>query len=147
LLVLAEGNVQTARVVLSGVAPIPWRSTEAEKALVGKPVDASTASAAASAAVNGAVELVENGYKIRWRRASCKRRSPRFLCDSLACFLLAISCQAKKNAWGEKARSDLLLPARSASSFGVQSVGIASDSSRKPEHDFGFPTLHAGRFR
>jgi hypothetical protein len=39
VLVLAEGNVQTARAVLSGVAPIPWRSTEAEKALVGKPVE------------------------------------------------------------------------------------------------------------
>jgi xanthine dehydrogenase YagS FAD-binding subunit len=64
VLVFAEGKVQKARVVLSGVAPIPWRSTEAEKALVGKPVDASTASAAVSAAVKGAVELVENGYKI-----------------------------------------------------------------------------------
>jgi CO/xanthine dehydrogenase FAD-binding subunit len=37
--VLAEGKVQKARVVLNGVAPIPWRSAEAEKALVGKSVE------------------------------------------------------------------------------------------------------------
>ena len=48
VLTMAEGKVQTARVVLSGVAPVPWRSPEAEQALVGKPLDAATAEAAAS---------------------------------------------------------------------------------------------------
>ncbi len=61
---MAEGKVQAARVVLSGVAPIPWRSAEAEKALAGKPLDAAAATAAAAAAVKDAVPLVENGYKV-----------------------------------------------------------------------------------
>jgi xanthine dehydrogenase YagS FAD-binding subunit len=61
---MAEGKVKTARVVLSGVAPVPWRSAEAEQALVGKPLDAATAEAAAGAAVKAAVPLGENGYKV-----------------------------------------------------------------------------------
>jgi xanthine dehydrogenase YagS FAD-binding subunit len=63
VLAVAEGKVRTARVVLSGVAPVPWRSAEAEQALVGKPLDAATAEAAAAAAVKAAVPLAENGYK------------------------------------------------------------------------------------
>ncbi len=50
--------------VLSGVAPIPWRSPEAEKALVGKSLDAATAAAAAEAAVKDATALPKNEYKI-----------------------------------------------------------------------------------
>jgi xanthine dehydrogenase YagS FAD-binding subunit len=64
VLAMAEGKVRTARVVLSGVAPVPWRSAEAEQALVGKPLDAATAEAAAAAAVKAAVPLAENGYKV-----------------------------------------------------------------------------------
>lgn len=64
VLAMAEGKVKTARVVLSGVAPVPWRSAEAEQALVGKPLDAATAEAAAAAAVKAAVPLGENGYKV-----------------------------------------------------------------------------------
>jgi xanthine dehydrogenase YagS FAD-binding subunit len=64
VLSMADGKVKTARVVLSGVAPVPWRSAEAEQALVGKPLDAVTAEAAATAAVKTAVPLRENGYKV-----------------------------------------------------------------------------------
>jgi xanthine dehydrogenase YagS FAD-binding subunit len=64
VLSMAEGKVQTARVVLSGVAPIPWRSADAEKAIIGKPLDAPAAAAAAAAAVKDAGVLVENGYKV-----------------------------------------------------------------------------------
>src|SRR5262249_46260529 len=39
VLTFAEGKVRTARVVLGGVAPAPWRSAEAEKAIVGKTLD------------------------------------------------------------------------------------------------------------
>jgi len=60
---LAGGKVQTARVVLSGVAPVPWRSAEAEKALVGKSLDAATAASAAAAAVKDATPLPRNEYK------------------------------------------------------------------------------------
>ncbi len=43
----AEGGVvKDARVVLGQVAPVPWRSAAAEKALVGKPVGAASAEAA-----------------------------------------------------------------------------------------------------
>jgi len=62
--VLAEGKVQQVRVVLSGVAPIPWRATEAEAALVGKPLDADAIGRAAAASVAGAQPLSHNGYKI-----------------------------------------------------------------------------------
>jgi xanthine dehydrogenase YagS FAD-binding subunit len=64
VLSMAEGKVKTARVVLSGVAPAPWRSPEAEQALVGKPLDAATAEAAAAVAVKPAVPLRENAYKV-----------------------------------------------------------------------------------
>ena len=64
VLSMADGKVKTARVVLSGVAPVPWRSAEAEQALVGKPLDAATAEAAAAAAVKAAVPLRENAYKV-----------------------------------------------------------------------------------
>jgi xanthine dehydrogenase YagS FAD-binding subunit len=64
VLAMAEGKVKTARVVLAGVAPVPWRSPEAEQALAGKPLDAATAEAAAAAAVKAAVPLAENAYKM-----------------------------------------------------------------------------------
>jgi len=64
VLAMAEGKVKTARVVLSGVAPAPWRSPEAEQSLVGRPLDAATVEAAAAAAVKAAVPLRENGYKV-----------------------------------------------------------------------------------
>jgi len=47
-------NVGSARVVLGAVAPVPWRSEDAERALVGKPLNEATATAAAEAAVRAA---------------------------------------------------------------------------------------------
>lgn len=64
VLVMAAGKVQKARVVLSGVAPIPWRSAEAEAALTGKSLDAATVAAVAAAAVKNALPLTDNGYKV-----------------------------------------------------------------------------------
>ncbi len=61
---LVGSQVRSARVVLSGVAPAPWRSTEAEKALTGKPLDPATISAAAAAAVKDATAIGKNEYKI-----------------------------------------------------------------------------------
>jgi xanthine dehydrogenase YagS FAD-binding subunit len=63
LVALAGGKVQTARVVLSGVAPVPWRSAEAEKALAGRSLDAAAAAAAAAAAVKDATPLPQNEFK------------------------------------------------------------------------------------
>jgi xanthine dehydrogenase YagS FAD-binding subunit len=57
-------RVERARVVLSGVAPIPWRSTGVERAIIGQRLDARTLSRAADAAVAGAEPLAQNGYKV-----------------------------------------------------------------------------------
>jgi xanthine dehydrogenase YagS FAD-binding subunit len=62
---VAGGTVERARIVLSAVAPAPWRVPEAERALVGKRLSARTARSAAAAAVNGAQPLSGNGYKVQ----------------------------------------------------------------------------------
>jgi xanthine dehydrogenase YagS FAD-binding subunit len=60
---LRGDRVELARVVLSGVAPVPWRAGQAEKALAGRAVDEETAHLAASAAVQDAQPLANNAYK------------------------------------------------------------------------------------
>jgi xanthine dehydrogenase YagS FAD-binding subunit len=52
------------RIVLSGVAPVPWRATEAENALIGKRLDGEAACRAANASPKGAEPLAQNGYKV-----------------------------------------------------------------------------------
>jgi xanthine dehydrogenase YagS FAD-binding subunit len=59
-----NGVVQSARVVLGGVAPIPWRSAEAEAVLKGKKVTPELAQAAAIAALKPAKPLDDNEYKV-----------------------------------------------------------------------------------
>jgi xanthine dehydrogenase YagS FAD-binding subunit len=56
--------IREARLVLGGVAPIPWRCHEAEKALVGRRNDAETARIAGELALKGAETLRYNGYKV-----------------------------------------------------------------------------------
>ena len=73
VLAMNGGTIASARVVLGAVAPIPWRSADAEQALVGKPLNEATATAAAEAAVKGARPLAENGYKIRITRTAVRR--------------------------------------------------------------------------
>ena len=67
------GIVKEARVVLGAVAPIPWRSTRAEQALVGKPLDEAALAAAARAAIVGAAPMSENGYKVALVQALVRR--------------------------------------------------------------------------
>lgn len=57
-------RVTGGRVVLSGAAPVPWRSKAVEDALRGKPLDLHTIAAAAEAVVRGAEPLEKNTYKI-----------------------------------------------------------------------------------
>jgi xanthine dehydrogenase YagS FAD-binding subunit len=64
LLQLDGETVRSARIVLGGVAPYPWRVEAAEKILTGKKLDANLAMAAADAAVMGATPLKGNGYKV-----------------------------------------------------------------------------------
>lgn len=63
--VVVEGSkIASARVVLGGVAPLPWPSPAAAAALVGKPMTADTWTAAGEAAVADADPLEHNGYKV-----------------------------------------------------------------------------------
>jgi xanthine dehydrogenase YagS FAD-binding subunit len=55
---------RTARVVLGGVAPIPWRVPEVDKLLAGKRVTPELAAQAGELAVSGARPLAKNGYKV-----------------------------------------------------------------------------------
>jgi len=69
-----DGNtVKSARIVLGQVAPVPWVSTEAAAALVGKLVNDTTAMAAANAAVTNAKPLSHNKYKVTLAKAAVKR--------------------------------------------------------------------------
>lgn len=61
---LEAGRVAQARVVLGGVAPVPWRARQAEAVLRGQPLTPETAARAAAAAVAGAHGLEHNGAKV-----------------------------------------------------------------------------------
>lgn len=76
---ISAGRVRSARIVLGGVAPIPWRATAAEARLVGQPLDQSTAGRAAAAATEGAHPLAMNGYKVDLVRALVKRALERVM--------------------------------------------------------------------
>lgn len=66
-------KITSARVVLGHVAPIPWRSHEAEEALAGKTLTEASAAAAGEAAVRNAKPLSRNGYKVQLARVAVKR--------------------------------------------------------------------------
>ena len=65
--------VRTARIGLGGMAYRPWRSTEAEQALNGKPLTEASAQAAASVALAGAVTHGYNDYKPELARQTLVR--------------------------------------------------------------------------
>ena len=66
--------VREARVVLSGVAPSPWRARAAEAALDGQRLSAGTIARAAAAAAKGAEPLAGNGYKVPLLRGLLEER-------------------------------------------------------------------------
>lgn len=57
-------TIRDARVVMGAVAPIPWRSPDAETALKAGPLDEARARAAADAALKDAQPMSDNAYKI-----------------------------------------------------------------------------------
>ena len=67
------GNIKQARVVLGAVAHKPWRSAEAENALVGKPATDDVFKAAATAALKDAKGFKYNEYKIELGRRAVVR--------------------------------------------------------------------------
>jgi xanthine dehydrogenase YagS FAD-binding subunit len=70
---LAGGTCVAARLVLGGVAPVPWRSKQAEGEVTGKRIDGATATRAAEAALAQAEPLAHNGYKIPLAKALVRR--------------------------------------------------------------------------
>jgi xanthine dehydrogenase YagS FAD-binding subunit len=66
-------RVSWARVVLGHVAPVPWRSAEAELALSGQTIGEETARKAGEAAVRSATPLARNAYKVQLARVAIKR--------------------------------------------------------------------------
>lgn len=62
-------TVKKARVVFSGVAPVPWRSREVEETITGRRLDANVAANAGEAAIRAAEPMEKNAYKIPLLRA------------------------------------------------------------------------------
>jgi xanthine dehydrogenase YagS FAD-binding subunit len=64
VITVASGIVTKARIALGGVGTKPWRSPEAEAALVGEPADISIFRRSAKAAMRHAEPQSQNGFKI-----------------------------------------------------------------------------------
>ena len=64
---------RSARIVLGGVAPIPWRVPEAERLLTGQRITPELTAKVAEAAVAGANPLAKNKYKIPLTRETVHR--------------------------------------------------------------------------
>ncbi|MBI4482212.1 MAG: xanthine dehydrogenase family protein subunit M [Acidobacteria bacterium] len=67
------GRCRKARLVLGGVAPIPWRVPNAERLLEGKSLGEALARQVAEAALAGAQPLAKNGYKVPLAKATVRR--------------------------------------------------------------------------
>jgi xanthine dehydrogenase YagS FAD-binding subunit len=59
-----DQTCRSARIVLGGVAPIPWHVPDAERLLTGQRVTPELAAKAAEAAIAGASPLHKNAYKV-----------------------------------------------------------------------------------
>jgi xanthine dehydrogenase YagS FAD-binding subunit len=70
---VSGGKVESARVVMGHVAPTPWRSAEAERALQGKAVTEEVAAEAGKAALAMATPLSMNKHKVQLARVAVKR--------------------------------------------------------------------------
>jgi xanthine dehydrogenase YagS FAD-binding subunit len=66
-------SVNGLRIVLGGVAPIPWRLEKAEQVLQGKKLNSAVIKEASRAALGEAEPLDENGYKIQLTEAAVSR--------------------------------------------------------------------------
>jgi xanthine dehydrogenase YagS FAD-binding subunit len=64
VMTIAGGKVKLVRIAMGGVGTKPWRSPEAEAALVGKPADAVSFRKAAEVALRDAKPQSENKFKI-----------------------------------------------------------------------------------
>jgi xanthine dehydrogenase YagS FAD-binding subunit len=69
----AARQIEDARLILSGVAPIPWRAVAAEGELMGAEVNTALFARAAEAALAGATPLQHNAYKLPLARVLIQR--------------------------------------------------------------------------
>jgi xanthine dehydrogenase YagS FAD-binding subunit len=68
-----NGIVRQARIALGGVATVPWRSLEAEKAVLDKAIDEQTTTAAAEAAFSDAKGYGDNDFKVALGKRTLRR--------------------------------------------------------------------------
>jgi len=68
-----DKTVRDARIVLGGVAPIPWNAKEAAASLVGKKLDDKTIAQAVTLALKDASPLEKNGYKVALTQTLIRR--------------------------------------------------------------------------
>ena len=68
-----QGKIGHARIVLGGVAPVPWRAQAAEAVLLGAALQDDLWDKAAEAALEGAAPLQHNAWKIPLAKALVKR--------------------------------------------------------------------------
>jgi xanthine dehydrogenase YagS FAD-binding subunit len=64
---------RSARIVLGGVAPVPWRVPNAESLLAGQRITPELAAQAGEAALAGATPLAKNAYKVPLTKAVVRR--------------------------------------------------------------------------
>ena len=73
VITLNKNIVSDARIALGGISPEPYRAVKAEEIITGEPITESVAEKAAKAAVNDAMPLSKNGYKVPIIEALVKR--------------------------------------------------------------------------
>ena len=61
---VTNNTIKQARIVLGGVAPIPWRASKAERYVEGKSLTNDVLNEAAKLALDGAKPLKKNAYKV-----------------------------------------------------------------------------------
>ncbi|MDP9316678.1 MAG: xanthine dehydrogenase family protein subunit M [Pseudomonadota bacterium] len=80
----SEGRIEDARIVLSGVAPVPWRVETAEQALIGMEVSETLFDRVADTALADAQPLDHNGYKVPLAKSLIRRALATMTADQLA---------------------------------------------------------------
>lgn len=78
----AGATIRRARIALGGVAPIPYRATEVEDYLTGRPIADVDPSEAAVLALPNATPLPQNGYKLPMARNIIKRAIAQLLVNA-----------------------------------------------------------------
>jgi xanthine dehydrogenase YagS FAD-binding subunit len=95
-------RVAEARLVLGGVAPIPWRATVAEQVLMEGDISEERVAQAAEQALVGATPLAHNAYKIPLAKQLIRRAIVKQLAEASPQFEWAI--REERNSSGDMKR-------------------------------------------